>query len=74
MSLSGNQLDSISNLPDLVPKRPSSEESALELMLAKDRLSIDLGKGPADAMPGGSRGKGGAAQKRDAKDELQEMK
>ena len=54
------------------PKTRSAGKSALELMLAQDGLSMDLGKGPANAMPpGGSRGKGPRGQKQDAKDGLQ---
>ena len=55
------------------PKKRASGQSALELMLAQDGLSMESVQGPANAMPpGGSQAKAEADKKRNGKEELPE--
>lgn len=57
------------------PKKRSSGQSSLELMLAQDGLSMESAKGPENAMrPGGSGSKGEPDKKAEDVDELPEFK
>ena len=72
---SSDASDSVMPRAPKKPKARSSGQSALELMLAQDGLSMESAKGPENAMRrGGSRSQGESDKKQEDKDELPEYK
>ena len=51
LSASSKQIDASTDVASMVPKRPSSGKSSVELMLEQNGISMEFEKGPAGLMP-----------------------